>query len=160
VSRSRWRERREQLRAQVRDGWKRLAGGELTPAHAGWSVFAGTLIGATPLLGLHLVLTLLVCLPLRLDALVAYLVTQVCNPILTVWLWWAELELGSWMRTGHGRPLAVEQIHHAIGAYVVDFLYGALVLTPALAAVLGLATSAWVASRSARSRRAPNSSAR
>ncbi len=98
---------RQKLRAALRDGWRRLAGGELTAAHAGWSVFAGALIGATPLWGLHLAITLLVCVPLRLDARVAYLVTQLCNPLLIVWLWWAELELGSWMRTGHGRPLVI-----------------------------------------------------
>jgi uncharacterized protein (DUF2062 family) len=151
---------RQKLRAALRDGWRRLAGGELTAGHAGWSVFAGGMIGATPLWGLHLAITLLVCVPLRLDARVAYLVTQLYNPILVVWLWWAELELGAWLRTGHGRTLAIAEVHRQIGAYVADFACGAALLTPALAAALGLATSAWVASRSAKSRRAENSSAR
>ena len=141
-------------------GWRAASS---RPAHAGWSVVVGTLIGATPLWGLHLVLTLAVCLPLKLDARVAYLVTQLCNPLLIVWLWWAEIELGSWMRSGHGRTLAVAEVAHghgALGAYIADFACGALVLTPTLAVVLGLATSAFVASRSAKSRRAQNSSAR
>jgi uncharacterized protein (DUF2062 family) len=64
------------------------------------SVFVGTYIGCQPLYGLHLVLCLLLCLPLRLDAVVAYLAANISNPLLAPFLLFAEAEAGAWLVLG------------------------------------------------------------
>ncbi|MGH7328291.1 MAG: hypothetical protein ACREJX_08065, partial [Polyangiaceae bacterium] len=50
-----------------RAAWRRLRGGELTPARAAFSIGVGLAIGVTPLYGFHLPLVLAICLPLGLD---------------------------------------------------------------------------------------------
>ena len=68
------------LRARLAAAWRRLRGGELTATRAALSVAVGLAIGVTPLWGLHLILVLAVCLPLKLDAPVAYLAANISIP--------------------------------------------------------------------------------
>lgn len=130
----------------MRDAWKRLRGGELTPRRAAASVAIGLLIGATPLYGLHLVLVVGVCLPLRLDAPVAYLAANVSNPFIAPFINFAEIETGSFLRTGHAADISVEALRaNGIGPYLRDVVLGTLAFAPGLAAVGGALTWAGVA---------------
>ncbi len=108
-------------------------------------MFVGLLIGATPLYGLHLVLVVAVCLPLRLDAPVAYLAANISNPFIAPFLSFAEIETGSFLRTGHGAEVSIAALRaNGIGPYVRDVIVGTLAFAPALATVGGALTWASV----------------
>jgi uncharacterized protein (DUF2062 family) len=85
---------------KVKAAWARLRGGELTPFRAAASVFVGVLVGTTPLYGLHFLLVMGICLPLRLDVAIAYVASNVSLPIFAPFINTAEVEIGAWLRTG------------------------------------------------------------
>jgi len=87
----------------------RLRGGQLKPRRAGLSVAVGFYIGVQPVFGLHLPLCLLVCVPLRLDALVAYAAANISNPFLAAFIVFAEVQLGSLALDGKIVPLTMAQ---------------------------------------------------
>ena len=137
----------------------RLRGGQLEPRRAGLSVAVGLYIGVQPVFGLHLPLCLLVCVPLRLDALVAYAAANISNPFLATFIVFAEVQLGSLALDGRCLPFTMEQakgihlVHLALQAAV-----GAQLLGVGLA-ILGGVVAARVA-HFARSRRTRTPSAK
>lgn len=83
------------------------------------------------------------CLPLRLDAPVAYLAANVSNPFFAPFLSLAEIETGAFVRTGAFLPLSPEAIRaHGITPFLGDALVGTAFFAPALAALGGALT--WV----------------
>lgn len=80
--------------------WRRLRGGDLTPWRAGGSVGVGLFVGSLPVYGGHFPLCLALCLPLRLDVLVAYLAACFNNPFSAPLLLTVEVEIGSLLLTG------------------------------------------------------------
>jgi SAM-dependent methyltransferase/uncharacterized protein (DUF2062 family) len=139
--------RREQLRA----AWARLRGGELTPSRAFWSVAVGLFVGVQPTPGLHLPVVLAVCVPLRLDAPVSYLAANISIPPLAPFLWFAAIQIGSRILTGHFAPLTVEGMHalvRAPGPLLGALALGSVVLGASLALAGGGA--AWALARARR----------
>ncbi len=101
----------------------------------------GLLIGATPLYGLHLVLVMGVCLPLKLDVPLAYLAANISNPFVAPFLLLAEIETGAMARAGVWRDLSAEAVRQSGPApYLADVVVGTLAFAPALALVGGAAT--------------------
>jgi uncharacterized protein (DUF2062 family)/predicted TPR repeat methyltransferase len=126
------------LRERFRLLWRKLRGGSLSPLRAGASVALGLFIGSLPLYGLHLPLCLLLCLPLRLDVVVAYLAANVSNPFVAPFLVTAEIEVGSLLLTGATIPFDVEQARRTgITGFVLQAALGSLVVGSALAVVGG-----------------------
>lgn len=80
--------------------WQRLRGTPGSKARAAAAVALGLFIGCQPLYGLHFVLVLAVCLPLRLDAVLAYLAANISNPLIAPFLIFAEVEAGAYLTTG------------------------------------------------------------
>ena len=97
-----WRERKE----LARQAWRRLRGGELTPWRAALSVGVGLVIGMTPAFGLHWLIVIAVCVPLRLDTGVAYLAANISMPFIAPFITFAEVETGALLL--HGRFMAIE----------------------------------------------------
>jgi uncharacterized protein (DUF2062 family) len=129
------------LRERVRAAWKRLRGGELTPARAAASVSVGLLIGATPLYGLHLILVMAVCVPLKLDVPLSYLAANISLPFFAPFLSLAEIETGALVRSGAWRDLSPAVVRRdGITPYLGDAIVGVGVFAPALAAVGGALT--------------------
>lgn len=85
---------------KVKAAWARIRGGELTPFRAAASVFVGVLVGTTPLYGLHFLLVMGICLPLRLDVAIAYVASNVSLPIFAPFINVSEVQIGAWLRTG------------------------------------------------------------
>ena len=111
-----------------------MRGGKLEPWRAALSVGVGLLIGVQPLYGLHLLLCLAICLPLRLDVLVAYAAANISNPALAPLIVMAELQIGSLIVDG--RMLSIRVLPtkaHAIGHLAWQLGVGAAVLGVALA---------------------------
>lgn len=105
------------------------------------SVGVGLFIGVTPLYGLHLLLVIAVCLPLRLDVPIAYLAANISMPLISPFLGLAEVELGSWVRTGAWRELSVEVIkREGLRPFLGDVLVGVAVFAPSIALVGGALT--------------------
>ena len=117
------------------------------------SVAVGLAIGVTPLYGLHLILVVSICVPLRLDARIAYLAANVSLPFIAPFLSFAEIQIGSWLQTGHGVSLDVEEIR-ARGpmAFVGDLVAGTAILAPMAAVVGGALTFGVATLLSARSK--------
>jgi uncharacterized protein (DUF2062 family) len=129
------------VRPRLREAWARLRGGELTPKRAAWSVAVGLAIGVTPLWGVHWAIVLAVCVPLELDAAVAFLASNVSLPFIAPFLTFAEIEIGAWLRTGRALPLDVDAVRASgVGAFVGELALGTVVLAIALAA-LGFAVT-------------------
>jgi uncharacterized protein (DUF2062 family) len=96
---------RAELRERAGRAWHRLRGGELTPARAAASVAVGLAVGVLPLWGVHWLLVLGICLPLRLDAGVAYLASNISLPFIAPFITFAEIEVGA--RVLHGAWLTL-----------------------------------------------------
>lgn len=136
------------VRPKLRDAWRRLRGGEVTPLRAAASVAVGLAIGATPLYGFHWALVLAVCVPLKLDAAVAYLAANISLPFIAPFLTVAEIETGARIRTGHTIGLSREALaSRGLGAFAAEVAIGTAALSVALAAVGFAITYALVAWR-------------
>ncbi|MGO8998498.1 MAG: DUF2062 domain-containing protein [Polyangiaceae bacterium] len=144
---------RARIHATAKTAWTRLRGGELTPLRAAASVAVGLAIGVTPLYGLHLWIVIAVCVPLRLDAALAYLAANISLPFVIPFILLAEVELGSLARTGHALALsAAEAQRRAFGELAKEVVVGTAILSPVLAVVGGAITFA-IASRAVRAKR-------
>ncbi len=144
------------LASRVKDAtslaWKRLRGGELTPLRAALSVGVGLAVGTTPLYGLHLWIVLALCVPLRLDAALAYLAANVSLPPVIPFLLVAEVEIGSLVRTGHTIAVtALEAKTRAFGELTRELAVGTAIFAPCAGAVGG-AIAFVIASRARASR--------
>src|SRR4051812_40229874 len=89
--------------------WRRLRGDRQSPGRIALAVALGLFIGCLPVYGLHFVLCLLVCLPLGLDLVLAYLVANISNPLFAPFLITLEVEIGSLLSTGHHAGFTLEQ---------------------------------------------------
>jgi 2-polyprenyl-3-methyl-5-hydroxy-6-metoxy-1,4-benzoquinol methylase/uncharacterized protein (DUF2062 family) len=87
-------------REELKRAWRDLQGEDLSPARLGFAVAIGLFIGSQPVFGLHLVLVLLVCLKLRLHAVLAYAAANISNPFFAPVLLTAEVQVGGRVRTG------------------------------------------------------------
>ena len=80
-------------------------------------------------------------MPLRLDVPVAYLAANISIPIIAPFLSLAEIETGSFVRTGAFRPLTSAAIRqYGLTPFLGDVIVGVLVFAPALALLGGALT--------------------
>ncbi len=122
--------------------WKRLRGGELGPGRAAASVGVGLFVGCLPVYGLHLPLCLGVCVPLRLDGVVAYVAANISNPLVAPFLLTLEVETGALLLTGRPAPFDVARARAVgISGFAAHAVLGSLVVGTLLA-LLG-AVVAW-----------------
>ena len=139
-----WRERKE----LARQAWRRLRGGELTPRRAAFSVAVGLVIGMTPAFGLHWLIVIAVCVPLRLDTGVAYLAANISLPFIAPFITFAELETGALVLHGKLLPLAPSEVKNmALGTLAAELIVGTAIVAPAGGALGGAITYALVAWR-------------
>lgn len=137
---------------KVKAAWARIRGGELTPGRAAASVFVGVLVGATPLYGLHFFLVMGICIPLKLDAAIAYVASNVSLPIFAPFINMSEVEIGAFLRTGSFIHLEKSEFtSRSPFDYAHELFLGTLVFAPALATTF--ATIAYVVALVARRRR-------
>lgn len=129
------------LAARIRTAWKRLRGGSLSPGRAAASVGVGLFVGFLPLYGIHSAIVLAICVPLRLDAAIAYLATHISNPLTAPFLFALEMQVGSLLLTGHGTEMTFAAARELgflkVGARL---LCGAALLSPTVA-TLGAAVT-------------------
>lgn len=142
---------RASLRDHLRRAWERLRGGELTPERAAWSVALGLFIGTQPLPGLHLPIVVTLCVPLRLDAVVAYAAANISIPPIAPLLWLGAVQLGACLL--HGRPLPLSMagarmlMNAGPGPLLGALVLGALALGTSLAVLGGVLTYVFARAR-------------
>lgn len=118
--------------------WRLLRGGSPTPLVTAVSVFVGVYIGCQPVYGLHLVICLVVCLPLRLDVVAAYLAANISNPLVAPFLLFAEAEVGAWLLAGRSPSFDLSLVREArIESLAWHVIVGAQVVGVVLASVFG-----------------------
>ena len=123
-----------ELREKIREAWRRLRGGDLTPARAAASVAVGLAIGVTPLYGFHLPLVIAVCLPLGLDTPVAYLAANISLPFIAPFPTIAEIEIGSKITTGGWLELTRDGLRqYGIRPFLRQIIVGTIVFSPLMA---------------------------
>jgi uncharacterized protein (DUF2062 family) len=120
-------------------------------------VAIGLAIGLTPLYGLHLALVLALCLPLRLDAAVAYVASNVSLPFLAPFLVAAEITIGAAVL---GEPVSFAAAtafdKAALAALGRELVVGTAVLAPLTSAVAFTLTFALLSRARARRRARPS----
>jgi SAM-dependent methyltransferase/uncharacterized protein (DUF2062 family) len=149
------------VRSFLRGLWRRLRGTPGSALRAAVAVAVGLFIGCQPLYGLHFVLVLALCLPLRLDAVLAYLAANISNPLLAPLLIFSEVEAGAYLTRGHFVAFDVAQARATGAAGFARQLVVGGVAVGALLALLGFGL-AWViaARRGPRTASAPDVDAR
>ena len=140
------------MRALLLGLWRRLRGTPGSPARAASAVALGLFIGCQPLYGLHFVLVLAVCLPLRLDAVLSYLAANISNPLVAPFLIFAEVESGAYVRSGRFVAFDVEQAKAVGAAGFAEHLFVGGLLIGAVAAAVGFAIAWLVTARRRASR--------
>ena len=134
---------RPTLRARLSLVWKRLRGGALSPGRAAASVAVGLFVGSLPFYGVQLAIVLAVCVPLRLDAALAYVAAHASNPITLPVFIAVELEVGSLLLTGHHASIGVRAFQQAGFAVIgPQILLGSFVVGTSLSIVGAAAT--WI----------------
>jgi uncharacterized protein (DUF2062 family)/2-polyprenyl-3-methyl-5-hydroxy-6-metoxy-1,4-benzoquinol methylase len=126
--------------------WQRLRGTPGSPWRAALAVALGLFIGCQPLYGLHLVLVIAVCIPLRLDAVLSYLAANISNPLLAPFLIFSEVEAGAYLLTGRFVAFDVAQARATGAAGFASQLFIGSLVVGALLALLGFALAWLVAS--------------
>lgn len=105
------------------------------------AIGVGLFIGCTPFYGFHILLCWIVGRLLRLNRLNVYLAANVSNPIVAPLLVFAELQTGTWLRTGSFLALTLESVRTAtVWQIGTDLLLGSAVVGGVLGATGGLAT--------------------
>jgi uncharacterized protein (DUF2062 family)/2-polyprenyl-3-methyl-5-hydroxy-6-metoxy-1,4-benzoquinol methylase len=127
--------------------WQRLRGTPGSPWRAALAVAFGLFIGCQPLYGLHFVLVLAVCVPLRLDVVLSYLAANISNPLLAPFLIVAEVEVGALLLTGRLAAFDVARARATGAAGFAQQLFVGSLVVGALSALLGFAIAWLVASR-------------
>lgn len=138
---------REELRRAFRD----LQGEDLSPARLGAAVAVGLFIGSLPVFGFHLLLVLVVCLKLRLHAVLAYAAANVSNPFFAPFLITAEIQVGARLRTGAWLRLdhPIDAGYRALADFAAYLLVGAPLVGLALAVAGFVLTVAFVLAKRA-----------
>jgi uncharacterized protein (DUF2062 family) len=118
-----------------------------SPVRQALAVALGLFIGASPLMGLHLALTLFFGWLFGLNRLKVYLAANISNPLFAPFLFAAEIQLGAWLRTGRVyTPSVLHEIR--LRGLAIDILIGSVVVGLLLAVAGGLITFAVVRRRS------------
>lgn len=138
------------FREEVRRVWREMRGDAMSPARGAAAVALGVFIGSQPIFGCHTPLVLVLCLYFRLDAAIAWVASNISNPLFAPALLTAEVQVGAWVRTG--APLRLDQAVTQQGAWssFAGYMFlGAPLVGLALATIGGATTWSFVAGKRA-----------
>lgn len=113
----------------------------------------GLAVGVTPLWGAHWAIVLAVCVPLRLDAGVALLASNVSLPFVAPFITLAEIELGARLVRGAWLSLSREDLRSLpLSTVATEVALGTLAVAASSAAI-GAALTYAIVARVRRARR-------
>jgi len=116
-----------------------------SPARQAAAIGVGFLIGCSPFFGLHLPLSLFAGWLFGLNRLKIYVAANISNPLVSPFLLFAEIQVGSWLKTGSFYPISVETLRELdIWDFAGDLLLGSATVGLGMGALGALATYAFV----------------
>ncbi|HZO12391.1 MAG TPA: DUF2062 domain-containing protein [Polyangiaceae bacterium] len=134
-------------REELKRAWRELRGADVTPARAALAVALGLFIGSQPP-GLHTPLVVTICLLLQLDVLLAFVASNISNPLFAGFLYTFEVQLGGYLHTGAILPFNYETAQKAgVGGFFLYWLTGSALTGLALAVVGGALVYVFVAAK-------------
>ncbi|HMI87151.1 MAG TPA: DUF2062 domain-containing protein [Polyangiaceae bacterium] len=137
--------RRTDLRSALRDAWRRLRGGELRPERAAGSVGVGLFVGFLPTYGIQTLICLMFTVPLKLDFPVAWVATNIANPLTALFIIALDIEVGGFVRRGEWATISTSDFDVAhLGALSADAMLGGVALGLAAGLVGGMTTLGWM----------------
>jgi uncharacterized protein (DUF2062 family)/SAM-dependent methyltransferase len=83
------------FREELRRAWRELRGVQPSPARTAVAVALGLFVGSIPAFGLHTPVVMTVCLLLQLDAVLAWVASNISNPFFAPFLITAEVQVGA-----------------------------------------------------------------
>jgi uncharacterized protein (DUF2062 family) len=129
------------LRDALRDAWRRLRGGELKPERAAGSVGVGLFVGFLPTYGIQTLFCLLFTVPLRLDFPLAWVATNIANPVTALFIIALDIEVGGLLLRGKWTTLSTDDIDvKHLGGFLVDGMAGGVALGAAAGLIGGFIT--------------------
>lgn len=112
-----------------------------TPRRQAASVAVGAFIGCTPLYGLHLPLCIAAGWALGLNRLTMYLAAYLNNPLFAPVLVFVQVQLGSWLRSGHVHALTSAELKSLeLWGFAADLAVGSVVTGVVLGLTAGFGT--------------------
>jgi uncharacterized protein (DUF2062 family) len=112
-----------------------------TPVRQALAIGLGLYVGCTPFIGFHLALALGLGWLFGLNRFKIYLAAHISNPLVAPFLYALEIQVGTWLRTGHF--LSVATLHEVrLLGLAVDVLIGSVVVG-AVFFVLGFLLTYW-----------------
>jgi uncharacterized protein (DUF2062 family) len=137
--------RRIEVRSALRDAWRRLRGGELGPERAAKSVGVGLFVGFIPTYGIQTLFCLLLTVPLRLDFPLAWVATNIANPLTIIFILALEIEVGGFLLRGSWPAFTKDDLDlKHLGAFAVDATVGGLAIGIVVGVIGGLSTLAFM----------------
>jgi len=130
---------RKRLGWQYAELYYRLRTTDDPPLRQAWAIAMGTLVGCSPIWGLHIPICLFLCRIFRLSIVKATLASQISNPLFAPFLIFLEFGVGRWLLSGRFPTLSLTEVsslgYRELGLSVV---VGSLVVGVVLGAALGL----------------------
>ena len=106
-----------------------------------FAVGLGVFLGCFPTWGIHFPLCLVVSFLLGISPVITYTASHVNNPIVVPFLVFAEVQLGSWLRTGATYPISMATFGQLeLWDFVSDLFLGSLVIGLTLGLFAGLSS--------------------
>ena len=103
------------------------------------AIGVGVFLGATPLWGLHTIVSLYVAARWRLNLVATLLATNVSFPFFTPFLVFGSVQTGHMLRHGEWLDLARDEVTLAgVGSHAADYVLGGFALAAALGIVAGV----------------------
>lgn len=126
---------------RLKDAWRRLRGGELTPKRAALSVAVGVAVGVTPLFGFHWMIVLAICVPFRLDGGVGILASNISLPFIAPFILASEIAIGVRLLEGRWPAINPELVHTLnLGTVLGALILGTVIVAIGSALVFGALT--------------------
>lgn len=105
----------------------------------------GLFVGFMPTYGIQTLICLMFTVPLKLDFPVAWVATNIANPLTALFIIAVDIEVGGFVRRGEWATIATSDFDVAhLGALSADALLGGVALGLAAGLVGGMTTLGWM----------------
>lgn len=131
---------------------KHLAKEHAQPLQVFWAIVVGTIVGTTPLLGFHLLISIVLAMVFRLNKFIVYLAANISLPPLIPVLAFLSIQTAHVIRHGNFMAMDYQTIHEHRFDFVIYWLFGAVPVGAVLGAVVGAVYLVWVKMKNGRLR--------
>ncbi len=123
------------MREELRRAWRELRGAELSPIRAAAAVALGLFVGSIPIFGCHTPIVLTVCILLQLDALLAWVCSNISNPFFAPFLMTGEVQVGAYVQKGELIYITPDVVMKEGDRFVSYLFIGAPIVAAGLALI-------------------------